>query len=194
MRKKSKSGFTLVEMLVAMLILVCLVIGIGVGMDAGGRVYQDSVFESDSANLAGILNTSLGDILRHSENIRVNPDYFEDSTGSYIAKADVGFVFTSFDYGIQDAYFHIPADAGGAPKGVLKMKNLKNDRVVELINTGAYPKLEISDFKLTYCETGTDSEGNAGRGGYFTIKYNIYSIQDSAKSRSVECVIRRLNG
>ena len=70
--KKSRrnSGFSLIELLCALLILVILVIGIGVSMDAGVGIFRDATFEAESATLAGILNTSLGDILRYSVDVR----------------------------------------------------------------------------------------------------------------------------
>ena len=48
--KKSRrnSGFSLIELLCALLILVILVIGIGVSMDAGVGIYRDATFEASS--------------------------------------------------------------------------------------------------------------------------------------------------
>ena len=189
----NKAGLTLIEMMVALLIMVFLVLGMGVGMDAGSRIYQDAVFESDSATLASTLNTSLGDILRYSREIRENDGVLENYNGDYIVEEDVGFVFTNYEYGIQDAYFYTPIYEDGTSKGVLQMKNLKNAEVVELINAGTYPNLVVSNFEITYVAAGSNSEGAAGRGGYFDISYTIYSVKDESKSREVECVIRLMN-
>ena len=189
----NKAGLTLIEMMVALLIMVFLVLGMGVGMDAGSRIYQDAVFESDSATLASTLNTSLGDILRYSREICENDGVLENYNGDYIVEEDVGFVFTNYEYGIQDAYFYTPIYEDGTSKGVLQMKNLKNAEVVELINAGTYPNLVVSNFEITYVAAGSNSEGAAGRGGYFDISYTIYSVKDESKSREVECVIRLMN-
>jgi len=190
---KNKAGLTLIEMMVALLIMVFLVLGMGVGMDSGSRVYQSAIFEADSAALADTLNTSLGDILRYSCEIRKNEGVFENFSGDHIVAEDVGFVFTNYEYGIQDAYFHTPVFADGTSKGVLQLKNLKNAEVVELLNAGAYPELVVSNFKITYVAEGTNSEGAQGRGGYFDVSYTIYRVGDESKSREVSCVIRLMN-
>lgn len=190
---KNKAGFTLMEMLVAIMILVFLVIGIGVGMDAGSRIYREATFETDSASLAGILNTNLGDILRYSTNIKVNPDYFQGADGTNLSKDEVGFVFTSWEYGVEDAYFYTPVLQGGTSMGVLQLKNLNDIQVIELVNKGAYPDLAVSNFELTYVAPGTNSEGGAGRGGYFNVSYTIYSESNTAHARNVETVVRLVN-
>ena len=185
---RNKTGMTLMEMMTALLIMVLLVMGIGVGMDSGSRIYREAVFESDSAMLAGTLNTSLGDILRHSCEIRENEGVFETFSGDYLLKEDVGFVFTNYEYGIQDAYFYTPIYEDGTSKGVLQMKNLRNAEVTELLNKGAYPQLAVSNFEITYV-----IEDEAGREGYFDISYTIHSTADDGKMRDVECVIRKMN-
>lgn len=192
-RTRANAGFTLIELLVTVMILVILVIGIGVGMDTGSKIYQEAVFEADSATLAGILNTNLGDILRYSENIRVNTSTFEDSEGNYLNKSDVEFVFTSLDYGVQDAYFYTPVLAGGVSQGVIQLKSLKNDKELDLVNTGAYPGLVVYDFEIDYVPVGYNSDGYSGRGGYFSISYIISSESNDSLTRDVECVVRMMN-
>ncbi len=204
---KSKQGFTLIEMLATVLILILLVMGIGVGMDAGSRIYQDATFESDSATLAGILNTNLGDILRYSTRVRfsggsgVSNKLTEEEcialTGNNVidptdpaADGYSQFVFTSLDYGIQDAFFYTPQSATGSGfSGVLQMKNLRNESVVELVNSGAYPDLVISDFVIRFYP-----RKNPGvEGGYFDITYTIHSTTNPDKVRNVETIVRLMN-
>lgn len=198
---RNKSGFTLVEMLAVVLILVILTMGIGKTMDAGMQIYRDATFESDSGSLAGILNTSLGDILRYSTEIRVNEGTaadptkgFQDSSGTYLIKDDVGFVFTNYEYGIRDAYFYTQVLADNTSKGVLQMRNLKNADIVELVNTGAYPNLAVTNFVITYVPEGTvDNNGNTLRGGYFEVSYRIISDSNDQLKREVKTVIRLMN-
>lgn len=184
--KKSRrnSGFSLIELLCALLILVILVIGIGVSMDAGVGIYRDATFEAESATLAGILNTSLGDILRYSIDVRETTPEEKVEYGS-----NVEFVFTSMDYGIQDAYFYIPPHMSGGTMGPVQMKNMRNPAVVELVNTGAYPDLVVSNFEIEY----SPREDAGVKGGYFEISYLISSETDAAKTRSVETIVRLMN-
>lgn len=192
---KNNSGMTLVEMLCVLLILVILIMGMGSTMDAGTRIYQEAIFESDSATLAGILNTSMGDILRYSRDVKINEgtvgnpeNGFVTSDGTYLLPDQVGFVFSNWEYGILDAYFYTPTAADGTSKGVLQMLNLRNANVVELVNTGAYPDLVISNLVVTYVE-----EGPAIRGGYFEIEYDIFSEKHADFKRHVDTVVRLMN-
>ena len=184
---KNKAGFTLMELLLAMMIMVLLIGGIGVGMDAGTRIYREATFESDSAALAGILNTNIGDILRYSTDVRTNPGTFQDSEGNYLNASQLAFVFTSLEYGVQDGYFYIPAS------GYLQLKNLYNPYAIDLVNIGAYPDLTVSDFRITYAPAGSQMDGSAGRGGYFNISYTIHSNSNTAHTRQVETVVRLIN-
>lgn len=191
---KNKGGFTLIEMMCALLILVLLVMGMGVGMEAGGRIYREAVFESESATLAGILNTSLGDILRYSIDVRETTatdkqKYGNDVGIPHASDSSKYYVFTSLDYGIQDAYFYIPPHISGRDMGPVQMKNLRNPNVVELVNTGAYPDLVVSDFSITF----SPRQAPGVEGGYFEISYIIYSESDATKTRSVETIVRVMN-
>jgi len=201
MRKlANNSGMTLIELLAALAILVVLVMGMGATMDAGVQVYQEAIFESDSAALAGILNSSLGDILRYSTEIDINEGTeadlthaFVDSSGTYILKDQVGFVFTNYEYGIRDAYFYTPVFADNTSKGVLQMRNLKNPNIVELVNSGAYPDLVVSNFKIICQMKDVPGSANEKSIEYFTVTYDIFHESNPELSRKVSTVIRLMN-
>lgn len=166
------AGFTLIEMMVTILILVILVVGMGTGMSAAVRVYQESVFESDSASLAGILNTTLGDVFRYSEKI--------DASGSFTAYTgdplDIGFVFTNMEYGVRDGYLV----ADGPQSSSIRMKNIHNSNVVDLVNGGSYPNMKIENFSVTLADY------------VFIVRYTIKSTT-SDNSKDVVNYFRQLN-
>ena len=189
-----KGGFSLIEMMCALLILVLLIMAIDVGFKAGGTIYQDATFEAESATLAGILNTSLGDILRYSIDVRETTATEREKYGNdvgipHASDSTKHYVFTSLDYGIQDAYFYVPFHENGTNMGALQMKNTRNPNVVELVNTGAYPNLVVSDFNITY----SPPSGLGVQGGYFEITYQIISELDSSKTRMVNTIVRVMN-
>lgn len=187
----SKSGFTLIEMLATLLILVFLILGIDTGMDSAVRVYDEAKFEANSASMANIVNTSLGDILRYSDNLTVAEENtsFKDSAGTIVP--NVEFVFTNYEYGVRDAYFSLK-DSANKEDGILRMRNLENGNVVELVNTGAYPDLKIGEFEITYLAKSTGADGNP-TGGYFAIEYDVYSTKDESLTRHVEYIVRCMN-
>lgn len=187
----SKGGFTLIEMLATLLILVFLVLGIGTGMDSAVRIYDEAKFESNSASMANIVNTSLGDILRYSDNLTVaDPNEgFVDSSNTRVP--NVEFVFTNYEYGVRDAYFSL-RDSANNDDGILRMRNLSNGNIVELVNTGTYPDMRIGDFVLKYKELGKDDSGNP-TGGYFEVTYTVYSDKNNDLTKDVKYIIRCMN-
>ena len=194
-KQRSKAGFSLLEMMAALMILVLMTAAMGTTMSAGLGIYREAIFESDSASMAGIINTSLGDILRYSMNVKENESYpgnlkdtSLDSQGQYILQNQTGFFFTSIDYGIRDAYFHLSTEGGGQSGGILQLRNLKNAETVELVNTGAYPDLKITAFTVTYVPKSATS-----RGGYFLIDYTISSTKTDSLTREVSTVVRLMN-
>ena len=197
MRKlKQKNGVTLMETVVALLVVVFLVLGMDSGMNAGMRAYSDSIFQSDCATLTGILNTSIGDILRYAEDVRTpkagamyvdqNGTGFVDSNGSLVE--GLSFVFTNRDYYVQDAYFFVPKDTDNERYGVLQLKTLRKDTVSDLVNTGAYPDLKVTDFAILYIEPDAETEG-----GYFKVDYTVSSKSDSNKTKDVTFYVRLMN-
>lgn len=186
----SKGGFTLIEMLATLLILVFLVLGIGTGMDSALRIYDEARFESNSAAMANIVNTSLGDILRYSENLTTPGDEgFLDSSNTKVP--DVEFVFTNYEYAVRDAYFSLK-NSSNTTDGILRMRNLRDGNVIELVNTGAYPDLKIGNFNITYNAKGSDDNGNP-IGGYFDVTYKVYSTKDESLTRDVSYIVRCMN-
>lgn len=184
-KTRKNAGFTLIELICTILILVLLIMGINVGMDAGSRIYRDATFEADSATLAGILNTTISDVLRYSmvtetEGMRNLPE----GINSY----ELPYVYTNLEYGVQRAYFTIQTYPDGT--SALKMINLKDSRSVDLVNLGAYPELAVSDFVISYIPR----RSSGVEGGYFEVSYNIHSAIDSSKTREVEMIVRQMNG
>ncbi len=166
---RNKSGMTLMEMLVSILILVMLVVAMGTGMNSGMKIYEDAIFESNSASLANVVNTTLNDLLRYCE----VKDYSDP------AVTDQTFVITNLDYGIKDAYF---LQGDGESESVLQMKNTVNDYIIDLVNTGSSPDLKITSFQINYNDAG-----------YFQINYTITSKVNAEKNREVTTVVRLLN-
>lgn len=193
---KSKHGLTLMEALVAIIILVMLVVAIGTSMNSAISIYGDSRFESNSAALADIINTSLNDMLRYAENITaITLGREEATTHTY--------TFTNIEYGLQDVYFYIPAETTESEmKGILSVKSpLKSDNtaafITPLVNSGVYSDMEISEFSIKYLDAGDTTKDENGiettYGGCFYITYTIQSTIASDMSRTVETVVRLAN-
>lgn len=188
-RLKSKAGFTLMELLVTIVVLLMLTAGITVSMDAGSKIYRESVFEADSALLAETLNNSLSDVLRNSTGLEENDGTFKDDSGNILTKEQVPFTFDNSSYGVHSAYIQT-ASSG---RKVLMIKSRAGAEPRELVNLGAYPNLSIENYKIEYVHQDTTKDGGQKYGGYIKISYDIKSTQYDSLTRKVETVIRLLN-
>lgn len=182
-RLQSKAGFSLMEMLVTIVILLLLTAGIGYSMDVGSRIYRESVFESHSALLAETLNNSLNDILGNSTKA-----WALEAAEKEKYPADVNYAFNNPDYGATKAYIALN-ELGWQ---ILKIYSPEAE-AKELVNTGAYPDLEIADFQIQFYPRDTGTTGSQKYGGYFTISYVIRSSNIGTLSREVQTVVRLVN-
>lgn len=186
MKKRKNSGFTLIEMIAVIIIVVLLVVGIGTGINAAVRAYRTSVFESYCAMLADILDGTIGDALRYSENIE------------YLSDTD--FTFTSYDYGVRNAKFVIvDADGNPADEGYVAMlgDTRTGRRAVLIINGGAYAEiLRVRNLVVRAhpVNTTTQTAGDPAEGGYyFDVSYTIFSTEDPDLNEDYGLCIRQAN-
>lgn len=140
---RSRAGFTLIETMITLLILVILVMGMDSGMQTAVRVYKEATFFADSHSLASMLDTSLGDVLRYSEKIFPAED-LENQMGG-----EISCVFTNAEYGMKNAYI----DWNLNRRPCLWLRNTENSTSVDLLNGGAFPDMTVTEF--TYRFDGT---------------------------------------
>lgn len=141
--QKRNAGFTLIETLVTTLILVIIVIGMDSGLNSAVRIYDESVFYSDSHTLASIMDATLGDVLQYSERIHEAEDVYD------LMGQPVEYVFTNAEYGMKDAYIDCYSGADKTPH--LELKSAQNQaKFYGLINSGAFPNMTISSFSYHY--------------------------------------------
>jgi len=83
MRKlRKQNGFTLVEMLACIVVLLIIGAMCNSGMNFAFNSYQKSIFESDSQMLEDTMNMYIGDILRHATDVQTNGTNVTDFSNS----------------------------------------------------------------------------------------------------------------
>ena len=178
----SKAGMSLLEVMLALLILVMLVLGMGTGLSAGVRVYERAALTTSRTMLASDINSKLTDMLRYAEVKKTDEEYPE-------------YVITNLEYGLLDAYFQINAE------GVLEVlfwseKGAKTRAPKPVISSGAYGNLRMvnSEGAVVPCAYNPD--------GYFEITYHLVSegeiYSDGAsmgksEDNKFEAVVRVIN-
>ena len=199
---KQSKGVTLMETIVALVVVVFLIVGMEAGMNAGMRTYSEAGFQSDSGTLSSILNSTMADMLRYANSVRLpvdgakNVKKYQSKDVFYSSDDDrplpeQAFVFTNLEYGIDviDAYFTACEDTESEQYGYVQIKNLSSDHAQALVNDGAYTDdLMLSTDegkKLTVELVGEDAS-------CFKIHYYIVS-KSSDKEKEVTYYVRRMN-
>ncbi len=152
--QKKNKGFTLVETLVAIVILLLMTAGLTVGISAAAKTYKQITFTNNSETLRDTINTAFSDVLRYARNIEVD-DHVYFSTNDYQA-------------GVISGYVTLDSE------GKLIIVN-RDDRSIQnsLMNDKVYAGLHLENFTLTYTEADADANADAGTGGIFTGRYTI---------------------
>ena len=185
---KEKAGLTLIETLVAVSVLVFLILGIDMVMNGALRSYRESVFQSDSAILSGIINTAIGNELLISDEVHAPTS--EDPVDADFILHNAEQITESWE---DDEYFHLIVQ--GRPdcyirqndSGRLELIILKDGYEPQgLVSTGAYPDLKITSFESEYVTEEDDPQ----KGGYVHVTYTIESTTLENHTRSEEYFYR----
>ena len=150
---KNQKGFSLVEMLVCVVIVLLLAGICTTGSNLALDSYNKSLFESNSQMLQSTLDMYLGDILRHST-LEV------ETTPLLNGNKEVKSV-TNTSYGMYEGWIDSLCD--GTEKGQIYIHKKGDDITgVKLLSEKVYSNtLKISGFTLEYNETE-----NYIKGGY----------------------------
>lgn len=168
-KMRQSRGFTLVETMVSLAILVMLISVISVGVSTAMKAYQSVTFISESDLLSSTVQTALADILRYAVyNEEDNPPNGEVS-------------ITNESYGISRGGFFlengrlmvnlgggggIGGDGSASGNGSAGGNGASGGDTADtffLVNDGAYTSMKMTDFEITYEE------------GLFSGKYVIES-------------------
>ena len=174
-RRRGRRGFSLVEMLAALLVLSLLAVMIASAVSAAARMYHKSVYTSESETLSSTLNTALSDLLCYATDVTTgasaaeyspvvsfrNPSYYGESirlvqvSGNQAAAAATG------------SYLCFQA-AGGTDR-----------TYYNLLSSGTYTSLQICNFSLTYSESAEA----------FAVSYDIVTTDPMLQGarRTVAC-------
>ena len=182
-KMKNRSGFSLIEMLAAIAILSILVTGMGSGINAGVHAYGDAVFYANSRTMGDIVSTALSDVLRYGDRIRICPEsgFTTEDASIVVPKEKAGFVVSNYEYGVINGYFEVLQSTDG--RNLVYIQDLQNSEPKLLVNTGAYPDLEVKNLKITYEEAES----------YFDLSFDIFDVSDESQKHEVKTTVRLLN-
>lgn len=128
-----KRGFTLVEMLVATILLVLVSLGVGMGTSAAFNVYKESLFSSEGDILCDTLNTALSDVLRYA--------VYEDSKDEIVLFRNENYGVTKGHFYLKDGLLYMTRDEAEPTDGTTPLL---------LVNQSSYSNLQIQNFSMRY--------------------------------------------
>ena len=126
-------GFTLVETLCATLILALMGIGLTTMLGASLKVYNTSMFVSNSEILEDTLDETFSDMLRHATDPHTVNGALHFKSSKYYGLQDGGRI----EVATQADQFYIVPDDEDADQNMM-------------INSGAYAGMHIQNWSLTY--------------------------------------------
>lgn len=150
---KSSKGFSLLETLVALIIVLLVASCVTIGISASNRVYKRSLFVSETDITAATIDIALSDVLRYAYDVNIK----DTNTVS----------FSNKNYSIDDGHFVIK-------QGFLYINTTNDisddvigDHLKPLVGGSTYTASKMTDFQLNY----NDGEFT----GSYTLQSKMYS-------------------
>ncbi|GEM_PF-3598253 len=165
---RSNSGFTLVEMLAATLVLGLLTSMVAMGVTLGMKAYQRSSFESEAQILASTLDASLSDPLRFSTAQATDNNSFAYQV-TYRNNTITNVQLTT----------HEVPRADGKKVNVLAFES-ESGQYYDITNAGAYTNCTITEATMTFTP---DEPSTIDPATTVMVKFTITSTIDSSLSK-----------
>ena len=148
---KNAKGFTLVETLTCMLMLVIIGGICSTGMNLAMKSYQETVFESNSQTLASSLETYMNDMLRYATDVKTDTE--AESVAGYLPVEG----FTNPSYQIYEGMIAV-SNTDGDTEGKMVIYTRPNGDAARkemlIVGQGMYAgNMKIEGFTLTYNES-----------------------------------------
>ena len=159
---RADRGMTLVETLLALLLITMLTAVLLAGSQAAFQVYVKNSFVADSQTVSDTIVTALSDVLRYATQVET------DAAGAVTA-------YTSTAYQVTGEQITIGADA--ATDGMIF---LDGAQTIPLLSDLSYSNMQVTEFALTYED------------GVFTCSYRLRDISHSLTSELFTCSLRTL--
>lgn len=183
----SEAGFTLVEMLAAVVILVMLSLMLGTGLQMTMDSYQKITAQSEVDLLASTAVNALADDLRFARDVSGKTIDTTKQADGY--KDCSNFNYTSDSFAGKELRIGL----NGAGQIVVCENNGAGPAVREFLSSGAYGVMG-ADGKRAYkvAEEGTNITYN-DNDGIFTIRLTVQAVADPSIEATREVTVRCLN-
>lgn len=151
---KSSKGFSLLETLVALIIVLLVASCVTIGISASNRVYKRSLFVSESDITASTIDIALSDVLRYAYNVNLNEDT------NLLSFSNKNYSIDGGHFVIKQGFLYINTTEGMSDDEI-------GEHLKPLIGGSTYTASKMTDFQLNY----NDGEFT----GSYTLQSNLYT-------------------
>jgi type II secretory pathway pseudopilin PulG len=187
---RKSAGFTLVETLVALLLVVMMTTVVAVGIQASVRVLAQDTFAAESQSVADTINKALSDVLRYAQDVETDGENGLVKTYSCPA------------YGINGGKMRVgkpdeEQDKEQDEPGQIYLTDGKN---FTLLNSGAYSGLRVVPPDSTLDTLSDNEDKNEDKfelyykDGVFSGSYRLYDEKNRLLSQEYPFSFRTVNG
>ncbi|MEA4971832.1 MAG: type II secretion system protein [Candidatus Metalachnospira sp.] len=170
MNKKSKlnrkDGFTLLESIVTLTIVLIITVCVTIGISASNRLYRKSLFYSESEILSSIIDVALSDILRYSSNV---------------TSLDGKVSFSNINYGVANGHLLVKDGRIYINLSDENPDDVSGSHLKTLVGNNTYTSINASALTIDYSDE------------IYTGSYTLTSTLDTSLSKTFEFTFRTLS-
>lgn len=177
---RSRSGMTIVETLMAVLIIALLTSTIVIGTQAAMRVTYQETFVAESQSVADTINRALSDVLRYAQNITTDDDSRVTS-------------YSNAAYGVSDGILHVGTGTNDAGHIYLVYASEDTGKIPLLSNL-SYSNLKVVPADFTVGSSLDSRFDLRYKDGVFTGSYCLYNSERQLVTEPYTFTFRAVNG
>ncbi len=163
---KRKGGFSLIESIVTLTIVLLIAVTVTIGISASNRFYRKSLFYSESEILSSTIDIALSDVLRYSSNVITEDDVVS---------------FSNSNYSVVNGHLLVKDDRIYINLSDENPDDVMGPYLKALIGNNTYTAINATALSLDYSD------------GVYTGSYTLTSSYDTTLSKTFDFTFRTLS-
>lgn len=178
---RCRSGMTIVETLMAVLIIALLTSTILIGTQAAMRVTYQETFVAESQSVADTMNRALSDVLRYAQNVTTDDDTRVTS-------------YSNAAYGVTDGMLRVGTGTKDAGHIYLAYAGEGDSGNISLLSNLSYSNLKVVPADFTPGTSLSSRFDLRYKDGVFTGSYCLYDSARQLVTEPYTFTFRAVNG
>jgi len=163
---RTKRGFSLLESLITLTIVLIITVCVTIGISASNRLYRKSLFSSESEILSSTIDIALSDILRYSTNV---------------INTDGNISFSNSNYSVVNGHLLVKDGRIYINVSDENPDDVMGPYLKTIVGNSTYTTIDASELTLDYSD------------GVYTGSYTLTSNFDTSLSKTFDFTFRTLS-